>query len=604
MATAFGRSIADLPNLNETERLIVQAARTGDYADCKTSSLETDDVVETVRGALVRFLALGGDDQTPVHERGVRIYGAVIRGPLDLEGCTVSIDLVLSDCLILDTITLQGANLRTINLEGSRFRDIHADRADISGSLLLRNCTAEGTVRLVSARIRDSLDCAGATFKGKAFSEDDEPKSMICDRSEIGSDVSLCRFVSKGKGRKSIRRNFRAEAAVHFTQATINGSFDCKGGHFLGVNRGDQSLICDRAKIGGDVQFRRGFYAVGAVSLIRAEISGDLSCVGGYFGGREAAIQLGRSSVLGTCWFAASRQRKEITRYCGGVDLSDARLNRIVDATTETSRRRTGDETGSEPAHLALDGLSYARFQDTNLSVATRLAFLNLQKPERFPAFNPQPWVQMIGVLRDMGYESAARGIAIERQRASRSAGTFTGFRKFFHALYGWFYGYGYRPLLLGAWAFGVAALSALIFSVAAADGLMGPTDARILDDRRYAACGPGAFYSWTECPDLQFRYTTFSPILYSLELAIPIIGARQTKDWTAIVIVPCLETGPFNLCREIATTPDRLSATGQSPGYSRAGLLVTIWTYVANLLGWLAGLMFVAVASGLVRRD
>lgn len=609
----FGRSIGDFGDLNEAESFVIEKACVGAHADLSELAHVSDDVVNTVRGGLVRFLALGGDEQTPVHERGVRIEYGVISGPLDFEGCTVPVDLVLWHCRILETITLRSAKMQTLNLEDCVCQDIVADRVEIAGSLLLRKTQIEGPVTLPNSLIRGSLDCRGATFKlkdekdKKGDEDNKDNRSLICDRSEIGGGVALGKYEWVAN-KKKFERNFRAEGVVSFEQAIIRSGFDCGGGHFVGLNGAGQSLVCNRARISGDLRLRGGFRAAGVVSLIGAEIAGDCTCVGGSFEAEspKTALELRRASVTGTLWLAAARQERDITSFRTGVDLSDARLNRIVDATTGMTRRRTSSELEPGPAYLVLDGLSYERFQDTDtdLSVEARLAFLGLQPARGHKAFNPQPWVQMIKVLREMGYEEAARGIAIERQRASRRAGAFTRSRSFFHALYGLCYGYGYRPLLLGAWAIGVALLSTVIFSLAATNGLMGPTDARILDSSRYAACGAGAPWSWTDCRDLPFRYTAFSSVLYSLELAVPIIGARQTKDWAPVVVVPCLERGWFGICREVATVQNRMDLTEQSPGYSLSGILVTAWAYIANLLGWLAGLMFVAVASGLIKKD
>jgi hypothetical protein len=40
----------------------------------------------TVRGPFVRFLALGGDGDAPVHAKGVKLFGALIEDVFDLEG--------------------------------------------------------------------------------------------------------------------------------------------------------------------------------------------------------------------------------------------------------------------------------------------------------------------------------------------------------------------------------------------------------------------------------------------------------------------------------------------------------------------------------------
>ena len=52
----------------------------------------------SVRADLIRFLLLGGPGAPVMHEKGLRLSGAWITGPLDLEGCRVPRDIGLLDC--------------------------------------------------------------------------------------------------------------------------------------------------------------------------------------------------------------------------------------------------------------------------------------------------------------------------------------------------------------------------------------------------------------------------------------------------------------------------------------------------------------------------
>ncbi len=122
--------------------------------------------------------------------------------------------------------------------------------------------------------------------------------------------------------------------------------------------------------------------------------------------------------------------RNEPTIFHGGVNLSGSKVSRIIDgvkseiingAKNET-RRRDPDASsagaGVNPAFLQLDGLTYDRFGDpTDVLASARIASLDLQQPkDLYEAFKPQPWEQMIKVLRDMGHYKEARSVAIEKQ--------------------------------------------------------------------------------------------------------------------------------------------------------------------------------------------
>src|SRR5882672_5494248 len=73
---AFGRSLADFGKLWLAEKTLLDCCRRGEFAwiASERPEAETDD--NRVRAAFIRFLALGGDDGHPVHERGVQLAGA------------------------------------------------------------------------------------------------------------------------------------------------------------------------------------------------------------------------------------------------------------------------------------------------------------------------------------------------------------------------------------------------------------------------------------------------------------------------------------------------------------------------------------------------
>ena len=106
------------------------------------------------------------------------------------------------------------------------------------------------------------------------------------------------------------------------------------------------------------------------------------------------------------------------------------------------------------------------------------------------------------------------------------------------------------------------------------------------------------------ECRELEFRYTSFNPFLYSLDLVIPLIGGKQSKEWTPVTVLPCVRKSWFGLCEEVARVPNRGASIEPMPAYSLSGSLLALLAWFANVFGWFAGLMFVAVASGLIKKD
>ncbi|MEL6476468.1 MAG: hypothetical protein AAFR17_04000, partial [Pseudomonadota bacterium] len=140
-----------------------------------------DQTAPTIRAALIRFLARGGNADHPVDPRGVRLRGARITGELNLEGCHLPANLTLLSCEIEEAMQLLGANLQSLILDGSRISGVdnsgslNADRLTAKGGVFLRNgFEAQGTVRLLGADLGGNLDCEAGRFaaEGVALNAD------------------------------------------------------------------------------------------------------------------------------------------------------------------------------------------------------------------------------------------------------------------------------------------------------------------------------------------------------------------------------------------------------------------------------------------------
>jgi len=531
----------------------------------------------------------------------VQIQGAVIDGDLDLEGCTLDCDLSLVDCQLNGSIMLRRASARTIQLDGSHCRDIEADGLEVSGDVWLRKgFTAAGIVRLLGAKITGDLDCSGGRFQAR------DESALLCDGIKVDGAVFL-------------RNDFVAAGLVRLPGAQIGQSLECDNGRFEGCHDDGHALLCSLAKISGDVYMRGAFFTCGTVNLVGALVGRDVACNGGTFGAalvknvdavdpqnvepKDIALRLSRATIVGTLWL---NYRTGSATFHGGTDLSGAKIGRIVDSVTKDTKIRKPNPlpagAGASPAFLQLDGLTYDRFGDpTDVSARGRIAFLDLQEPNDLgKAFKPQPWEQVIKVLRDMGHYNEARNVAIEKQERLREAGRISG-PPIWHILYGRLSAYGYRPSYLILWALVISAVCAALFAVGARyGGVMMPTDRRILDEVKDPACRPELGGNWTTCPALVGRYPAFHSIAYSIDQILPVISTQQSKDWAIATEQPCSSVNCFGLC----TSPWKPGTPNMRAAYSLAGLGIWILARAENLIGWIFGLMFIATVSGLIKRD
>ncbi len=499
---AHGRSLADFVSLLPAEKTLLEACRMGMRADIgegkRPENLSDDN---QVRPGFIRFLALGGDDRAPVHEKGVQIAGAWIDGDLDLEACHCVAPILIHGCKIAGDVIVRDATLSILSLVATAIDSLQGDRLTTFGAILLRDgFSASGEVRLLGAKIGGDLSCNGGKFEAK------EGNALSCD----GADISGAAFFANG---------FHATAEVRLLGANIGGDLSCKDGKF--EPKEGSALSCEGAKIGGVLFFRKVAKITGHVSFMAAEVN----------------------------------------------SLSDDR------------------ESWALAPHLMLDGFRYGRIVEGPTDAATRIAWLKMQFAEHLKEeFRPQPWEQLIKVLRDMGHEADARKIAIEKQKALYAAGKITGILRPLHKAYGLLAGYGHKPMRTICAMLLVWFAASLMYFLADQKGLMAPASPIIhADVRLQDSCGGAKGIretSWTQCASLPQEYTTFYSFAYSFDLILPLVDLQQDEDWAPIT-----------------TKNDGKTWIG-------LGLIARLVTWFEILFGWTASLLLVAVLGNLVKKD
>ena len=517
----LGDLIGETP-LNAAERQFLAACAKGElcfFNEGERPEQAGDDY--TIRASLIRFLALGGDDANPAHERGVQLQGAWITGILDLQYAKTDAALRLKRCHFESALVLLGTRLSGLYLDGSAIPGLEADRMVVTSSVFLRNgFTASGEVRLLGAQIGQNLDCNGGTFRNTD-----------------------------------------------------------KDGNLIG-----NALSADGIVVTGNIYLSKGFAASGEVRLVGAQIGRNLSCRGGTFLNKDKdgnaidkALSADGMMVIGGLFLSEGK-------FIGAIGLAAAQVGTLI------------DDANCWPATGNIfDGLRYERIIGPT-DAATRIDWLNRQHEDDLGAkFKPQPWEQLIKVLREMGHPADAAEIAMAKQVALRKAGKIGNpkqpLRQWLlywplHKLYGTLAGYGYRPLRLVGWMVMLWGIASLCFIHGANQGYMGPSTA-LLNSPEIAAqidakCGhhdePGKQY-WTRCEAMPAEYTTFQPALYALDLILPLVDLQQESDWGPIVE----------------------SAPGVNMGY---GVFLRWLMWVTILFGWMASLMLVAILGRLVDKD
>jgi sRNA-binding regulator protein Hfq len=327
---------------------------------------------------------------------------------------------------------------------------LNADGIKVVSSVFLRNgFRAEGETRLLGATIGGDLDAGGGTFKN--LKSDKNPHStehaLSADRIEVNGHI----FLTSG---------FSAEGEVRLPNATIGGNLEATGGTFK--NPSGNALIADRIEVSGNVFLRDKFLAEGTLRLLDAEIKGELEVDDAWLD--ELNLESARVTG-GFVW------RKIVIRsWWNGshpLDLYGAKVGTLADE--EASWPKKGG--------LILDGFVYDRIAQGPTDAKTRLQWLALQD-----GYHPQPYEQLIAVLRQMGLGDQVEEVAIAEQWNLRKQGHLDPWSW----IKNWFLylvvGYGYRAWLAFIWLSALVLFGRYVYSNAYSATMLVPSDEEVYE--------------------------------------------------------------------------------------------------------------------------
>ena len=268
------RSLRDFGPLSAAEQTIVASLDTGIFDRVGAGGTPAEgDASREVRAALIRLLMLGAPDAPRLHEKGLRLSGAWIRGVLDLEGCRIRRDIGLADCRFEATPILRSAVVDTLFLDGSVLPGLSADRLEARGGVYLRGADVGGAVLLSGARIGGEVVLDGATLNA--------PDGVALEASgiETGGDFTL--------------RGATCRGAVDLAGARLGGDLGASGATIL--RAGATAFDGDGLAAAGDLAMRAA-QITGEARFVGARIGGDVVLDGGTFeapGGAGACLQPG-----------------------------------------------------------------------------------------------------------------------------------------------------------------------------------------------------------------------------------------------------------------------------------------------------------------------
>ncbi len=546
--------------------------------DCHNPVKNPQTPQNTITAEFLRFLLLGGDDNNPIHERGVNIRGYYITGQLDLRGCEVKFNIGLVNCRFEKQPIFQDCKiLGHLSLEYSHCANgFNGQGMLIAKNLFMRNgfqCHDECS--LMGAEIGGQWNCTSGVFENKIG------YSINADGIKVGSDVLF-------------NEQFTSHGECDLLGAEIGGQWNCEGGKF--ANENGKSINADGIKVGRDVFFNGKFTSNGECRLLGAVIGGQWNCVGGTFANKS---EIKKDNETNEIKYGDAIQAQKII-VKNGIFLNNIEYNGILDLFGAEIDTLQDDDTSWKHRIYDIEDCKIRTFAGDNID--RRLEMLENQVSKNYHS----SYQNCMRVYERTGESDKYKQVAVALERRITKNTSF-GIKKIVRWLFGGLSDYGHNlPKLF--WIFIVIWLStSFIYYFAAYYGLFAPSDSQTLYYQHiteanenktengenitilpesmsnlYMACkvNQDKENNWYTCKALPPEYATLSPIAYSLDLLLPFVDLGQDKYWGVKIDTP---------------KPNGFEELFTNWTYNH-GVRIVIWFEI--LFGWVLGAILLSVIS------
>ena len=516
-------SLLQKGDLTDCERQLWRAVETGELVDLRSGNSELDDPdrgaewgpERAVRSELLYELLV---EYQPT-SRAVVLRGARISGGLNLEAARIACSLIFEGCFFAGPINLREAQAPAVRITGCKLLCLAADQLETRGDLDLGRSTVP-IVTLRGAHLGGNLILDGSALTGGSWPLDLAEASLIppADGASGQHRKGAMALVADGL---RIDRDLRMEGLTTQGEMLLRGAY--VGGQLVlrGANLTNEhgtTLTADRLTVNQSMFCQDGFTAQGELCLNGAHIVSQLVFDGASLNNESGtALDLYEAKVAESLSLVFSEPPK------GFVMLNRAEVGAVHDS------KKTW------PSKLGIRGFRYDHLESSpKIPVKERLAWLRLD-----PAgYAPQPYEQLVALYRRTGNEHDARRVAIEKQRRRRDE--LSPPAKAWSLFLGATVGHGYRPWLAAVWLLVLVGAGWVAFDSAYP---------------KYFTAAPE--YGGTP---------HFQPLLYTLDLVLPVINLHQRDAWIA-------------------------------QGPAQWGVLLTI-------AGWVLATVWVSALTGLLKKD
>jgi hypothetical protein len=462
-------------------------------------------------GLLVTDAVLGGSaSEWALYARRASIGGDLVLAGTRLEGGLALTNARLGGTADLDRIRITAAPTE---------RAMDADNLAVEAAFYCRHAEIQGEVTLRHARVAAALSfsrsavrnpggvafrASRATLEGGLYLHDGFTaegqvrvvsaqivRTLRLDGASLRhpGEVALCADFVTIEGMLDGRRGLTVDGETSLLDATVSGPVHLEGAHLH--NPGGAALTAHGMTCGGLLQLCEGFTADGRVRLAGAKV-GSRVCF-------DRATVRAPGEIAVSCWRVETPELA--LRWArapeGAVDLRYATVSILR------------DDPGTWPSTLDLDGLRYDVLEPSG-EADTRLPWLG-RGPD---GFRPQPYEQLATVYQALGDGAQSRTVLLAKQRRQSAVGAW--YARVWGVLQDVAVGYGYRPLRAASWLLALLVVGSVLY--AGAD---------------LAEVTPG-------------QATDFQPIVYTLDLLLPIVDLGQerafqpagARQWLAYLLI------------------------------------------------------------------
>ncbi|MFF7160070.1 membrane-associated oxidoreductase [Streptomyces sp. NPDC008086] len=416
----------EINDLTPAELRVWQAFPKGEAVDFRAG--EGEGAVEgagwgperTVRATVLRALLLAGPVESG-EVAALKVAGARITGVLDLRYAVIDSVARLSHCHFEDVPDVSGAQLKYLNLTGSRLPGLGAARIRVDGGLRLTRCRFGGRVRLGGAQIAGALYLEGAEVLAP---EGTEGPVLQLHQVTVGEDLCASRLRTLGE--------------LRLDGATISGSLRLEEAELR--HSGAFVLSAEALEVGANVLCRR-LSAHGRIDLRGARIPGRLDLLYSRLSHPGGTAMRASSCVIGEVWLRRG------PRIEGMLNLRRSQIEHL------------NLEPEMLPAQVRLLDLTYTSLTP-HVPPEQRLPMLERDED----TFDPHGFEQLTAAYRRTGDDHAARLVQLAKQRRHRT--TLPWYGRLWGHVQDATVGYGFRPMRALGWLLSLLAVGSVAFAL------------------------------------------------------------------------------------------------------------------------------------------